>query len=516
MKYIFIIFFSFCGLFFNNGLKAAEKINIKFEEMEIPLTIEQLSKLEKYKDDSTELIDWLKKNGLIRFFELSKFLEFPVFKEEGLNREVLRSWIGRKILTELSKTITVPNDNNGIEIYNTIENLLNEKKEISTLDIIKELPSEEISLDIDNLISIILSWKNELTMQQDLIYKLNNLERTNHNSFKNTEKKSAQDLIKIDKKIYAPHRVKPFDIEIWKSKKTNEDKELIIFMPGLGGEINNFEWLGNELAKKGWPILFIDHRGSNLESFMEVLDGKETIPGSAEFFLYRIKDLDAVLKAHENGEFDLPNDSYILMGHSLGALIALLHEGNKPTDQLENKCDSALKDFAVTNLSKLLQCQLSEIPFPEKNNTNKASAIIGFNSFGSLLWPTEKNSGIEIPTLLIGGTYDLITPLMNEQFRVFKSLNNPSNRFLIIEGASHFSPIRINNSYKENNDVFKIRESFIGSDPILVQDLSAKFIVKFLDNIKIQEIPTVIKNQKDLGLDFHLLDLKTIKEFSKN
>ena len=63
MKFIFIIFFSFYGLFFNNDLKAAEKINIKFEEMEIPLTIEQLSKLEKYKDDSTELIDWLKKMG---------------------------------------------------------------------------------------------------------------------------------------------------------------------------------------------------------------------------------------------------------------------------------------------------------------------------------------------------------------------------------------------------------------------------------------------------------------------
>ena len=120
MKYIFIIFLSFCSLFFNNGSKSAEKINIKFEEMKIPLTIEQLSKLEKYKDESTELIDWLKNNGLIKVFELSKFLEFPVFKEEGLNREVLRSWIGRKILTELGKTIKVPNDNNGIEIYNTI------------------------------------------------------------------------------------------------------------------------------------------------------------------------------------------------------------------------------------------------------------------------------------------------------------------------------------------------------------------------------------------------------------
>jgi len=52
-------------------------------------------------------------------------------------------------------------------------------------------------------------------MQQELLSKLNKLERTKQNFFKNTEKKSTQDLTKIDKKIYAPHRVKPFEIEIW-------------------------------------------------------------------------------------------------------------------------------------------------------------------------------------------------------------------------------------------------------------------------------------------------------------
>jgi len=51
VKYIFIIFLSFCGLFSDNVSKAAEKINIEFEEMKIPLTIEQFSKLEKYKDN---------------------------------------------------------------------------------------------------------------------------------------------------------------------------------------------------------------------------------------------------------------------------------------------------------------------------------------------------------------------------------------------------------------------------------------------------------------------------------
>ena len=92
-------------------------------------------------------------------------------------------------------------------------------------------------------------------MQQELLSKLNKLEKTNHNSFKKTEKESTQDLIKIDKKINAPHRAKPFEIEIWKNNKTNDDKELVIFMPGLGGEINNFKWIGNELAKRGWPCL---------------------------------------------------------------------------------------------------------------------------------------------------------------------------------------------------------------------------------------------------------------------
>ena len=73
MKNFFIIFLGFYGSFFINGSKAAEKINIKFEGMKIPLTIEQLSKLEKYKDDSTELINWLKKMDLKEFLNYQDF-----------------------------------------------------------------------------------------------------------------------------------------------------------------------------------------------------------------------------------------------------------------------------------------------------------------------------------------------------------------------------------------------------------------------------------------------------------
>ena len=515
MKFIFVIFLSLFNFYAANESMAAEKINVKFEEMLIPLTIDQISNFEESSNDSKELIDWFKENGFLKVLELSKFLNYSVFREESLNRQVLRSWVGRKVLSELSNTILVPNDEDGIEVFNTIENLLENKKEISTLDIIKALPSKEISLDLDNLISIISSWKKELAMQQNLILELNLLEKTN-NYFPKKAPKYDPDLIKVSKKIYTSHRVEPLKVELWKDNKNISENDLIIFMPGLGGDINNFRWIGFELSKRGWPVLFIDHNGSNSESLLDVLEGRDSIPSSAEFFSYRIKDLDAVIEANNNGKFGLANNSYILMGHSLGALIAFLYEGNLPNENFANRCDLALKDFALTNLSKLLQCQLNEIPLPEINKLKKANGIIGFNSFGSIIWPREKDSGIDMPVLFIGGTFDLITPLISEQFKLFFSTNpNPLNRFLIIEGASHFSPIRINDDNSDSlksTDIFKIKKSFIGSNPKLVQNLSIKVIVEFLENLKNNESIEIIKNQRESNLDFHILDRKTLKK----
>ena len=517
MKYFLLLFLSFCSLLFaNSSSKAAEKVNLKFEEMIIPLNINQLSQLEKYSDDSTELIDWFKSNRFIKVFELSKYLNFPVFKEEGLNREVLRSWLGRKILSQLSKTIVVPNDNNGVEVFNTIENLLEDNNEVSTLEIIKALPSEEILLDIDNLILIISSWKEELLMQQNLTLRLNSLSKTQPKVFKLNKIRHDSELIKSNQKIYTRHRSAPLNVELWKRDNKSSDKDLIIFMPGLGGDINNFKWIGEELSKEGWPIVFLDHAGSNSETLTEVLEGKEVIPGSADFFLYRIKDLDAVIEAHRKNRFGLVNDSYILMGHSLGALIAFLYESDKKIDGLQSRCILALENFALTNLSKLLQCQLDEIPAPEKKNNKKANAIIGFNSFGSLIWPNKKSSGIDVPILLIGGTYDLVTPLISEQFKLFSSFNNSLNRFLIVEGASHFSPIRVDNSNGESDDVFKISKPFIGSDPLSVQDLSSKVIIEFINKIKHNEGLEISTNQSKFNMDFHILDRKGIVKISGN
>ena len=134
-------------------------------------------------------------------------------------------------------------------------------------------------------VDIIHNKRFKLLSKKKIFHKTNNY-------FSKKVIKYNPDLIKISKKIYTAHRVEPLKIEIWKDKKDITKKDLIIFMPGLGGDISNFRWIGRELSKRGWAVLFIDHKGSNSNALLEVLQGNNTIPSSADFFLNRIKDLD--------------------------------------------------------------------------------------------------------------------------------------------------------------------------------------------------------------------------------
>ena len=516
MKFLFILCFGFLNSFSADfSLKAAEKIILKFEGMSIPVSIDKLSEIGSTSDNSTEVSDWFRNNGLEKIFQLSKYLEFPVFKQNGFTQQILRSWIGKKFLSEISRSIIiVPNDINGLHVFNTIESLLEKNKEVSTLDILKNISIEVIKLDVDNLINIISSWKIALEEEQKLSQNLSRLKNFNRNGNFNLANEKYSKTLPQEVSLNVLHRDQPLLVESWAPKST-QGKDLIIFMPGLGGDISNFRWLGSGLSKRGWPVVIIGHKGSDASSLNAFIKGEEALPGGADIFLHRIKDLDAVINSHKQGLFGVKSKTYILMGHSLGSLISMLYEGNPPEKEFEERCDKELAKLAITNLSKFLQCQLLEISLPESIKSSDLKAIVGFNSFGSLIWPTEKSLGIDVPVLFIGGTFDLITPLLNEQSKVFfANKSNKLNRFLIIEGASHFSPIRVDNKFLNknvNSDVFNIKNNFVGINPYDFQNLSLEIIIKFLIDLD-QKRGINTEDIKNIeNLNFHIMNKKDLK-----
>jgi len=204
-----------------------------------------------------------------------------------------------------------------------------------------------------------------------------------------------------------------------------------------------------------------------------------------------------------------------LMGHSLGALTAILASGLEIDDQLEHRCQKVLDNLSLTNLSSLLQCQLIDITLTERKNMENLSAIVGMNSFGSFLWKKNLENQINIPLFLTGGTFDLVTPAMSEQLGLLLALSSsPLSRVLLIEGASHFSPIRVEGQMyqSEGKDVFNLGESIVGYHPFSVQSLLAFEITSFLEKVEEKKSIPSNTNLTKGELKFHILDRAKIEK----
>ena len=204
-------------------------------------------------------------------------------------------------------------------------------------------------------------------------------------------------------------------------------------MPGLGGDPEHFHWLARSIAAKGWPVAVLDHPGSDAAAVQALLEGRRPFVGK-QALLDRTKDLEIALRAKRFGQLPIQGDQVVLIGHSLGALTALLAVGVQPVDGLRERCTVALEDLPLTNLSQLLQCELAAGGvLNAQRQTTALRAVVGINSFGNLVWPMSASGRIEQPLLLMGGTLDLITPPLSEQLALLSAGGHPASRAVIVE-----------------------------------------------------------------------------------
>ena len=318
--------------------------------------------------------------------------------------------------------------------------------------------------------------------------------------------------------LIVSHRNDPLNVEVWNpSFREKTRKNWVLLMTGLGGDRNHFNWLARSLSHNGWPVIVLDHPGSDSKALEALLKGRLSLPG-AEVIPDRMNDIDSVLQAKKLGKIDISSESVVLMGHSLGALTAILASGAKIDDQLGDRCQRVLDNLSLTNLSSLLQCQIADINLADRKIMENLSAIVGMNSFGSFLWEDNSDNQIEVPLFLTGGTFDLVTPSISEQLGLMLALSSsPLSRVLLIEGASHFSPIRVDGRMhqSEGKDLFNLGESIVGYHPLSVQSLLAFEIINFLEKLEEKKALSAKTNMNKGELKFHILDRNRIEKLVK-
>ena len=119
-------------------------------------------------------------------------------------------------------------------------------------------------------------------------------------------------------------------------------------------------------------------------------------------------------------------------------------------------------------------------------------AVVGLNSFGGLIWPHRSRQALPIPLLIVGGTLDLITPPLDEQLLLLAGLaEHPYSRVVVVEGASHFSPIRVESQAGsvQGDDLFQLGEELVGVNPLTVQTVIVQEMIQFLEQLESNSPP---------------------------
>lgn len=475
---------------------AAELLRVRIDTLQIPIYLDQLDHWSRSGHagllGGNDLSPWLDLLDGRSRADLQRMLRSPLLRDRSFGSQLLDTWAGGQLLAELGNLLTTPEGRPTTALLQlTLRRLLEQRREVTLLELLEALPPRTVNLQLDGLVSLGERWRLQLRRQQRALARLRAFPLPGLGP---PADPPAPPLLELAApalppqpqlqrlKLMVPGYPQGLPLEIWTPPRPGRSSQpWIVMMPGLGGNADQLGWLASTLAGRGWPVVVLQHPGSDAQALKAALVGQRPPPG-AETLRNRLADLQAVLAAQRAGRLPVQGDGVVLAGHSLGALTALLAAGLAPTPGLEERCRLALERLPIHNPSRLIQCQLPQraLPHPPRPPADLRGLVL-FNAFGSLLWPDPGLAALPVPLLMVGGSLDLVTPPLDEQLALFVASRDPRSRLVVVQGGSHFSPVGM----AERDEVLlRLGRELVGADPHKVQGLLLNLTGEFLRSVE--------------------------------
>jgi predicted dienelactone hydrolase len=505
---------------------AAQQLRLQLDGLQLPIDLLELEAWSRNPAAAQgELAIWLNLLEPSSRLGLRRLLNAPVIRDRSFGSQLLGSWSGDQMLKQLAELLACgAGCSTDRLVLVTLQRLLQSQASVSTIELLRALPVERLTLDLDDLLALASQWQQQLQAQRQGFQRLQSLALPLRQY---RPPLLPADAALLPRRLQLPvaHRQAPLPLELWPSSNPLVGPWLLL-MPGLGGDPEQLNWLAAALAEQGWPVVLLEHPGSDSAAIQDSFAGKRPFPG-AESLRDRLADVEAVLAAQRQGALGelghgrAGSQGVVLMGHSLGGLVALLAAGMPPEPGLASRCARALNHLPVINVSRLLQCQIPQLPAPGATAPGAATAtatagqvaagplarppviaVVVYNSFGSLLWPAAGLAPLKVPVLMVGGSLDLITPPIIEQLSVFLHSGHLRSRLVLVQGASHFSPVRL---ARDRKALFRLGDQLVGIDPLKVQSLLLNVTSEFLVSLA-QPLLLSPQLRQQQGINAYVLD----------
>ena len=470
-KQILAIVFTICGITTNLSALpsvAAEKITFFVPIFgEFQISVEDLAVFAEEGEITPQLAYYANRLDPKTLEQLRKILQTRIAVEPIAVYRLTNTPIGEDFLQRLGNLIYTHPERNGLfAIRAALIQASIEPEGLTPINFLRHFPTTEIQLNTDLIFSLVKEAENffqykdtsveaiALQAQEEIITQ-RNLDLSTAPDLsqqgeylvnKRAITFSINDIRQTNKGFTGDYQL---NLDIYAPESFNEPAPLVIIAHGLGSERSEFAYLAEHLASYGYIVVVPEHIGSDGSYQQAYLQGEVSVGFSPLEFYSRPRDITHLLdelEQHPDYQQKINWTQIGILGHSLGGTTALLTSG-APLN-LARLADVCTPDYFSLNISILLQCRASRLPPGEYDFQDKRiKAVAVFNPVTSSVLGIESLEQIDIPTLIMGGTMDLVAPYIDEQMHPFLWLNT-SNKYLatIVNGSHSFGHLDQNDA----------------------------------------------------------------------
>lgn len=428
-------------------------------------------------EQQTELRQLLKQRVELNPSQLSRFLNTA---------------IGEDLLQRFGRLITIQGGRNGMyAIRAALISAALDPKGLTALNVLEKLPTN-MQVQGESLLEQGRNTRLVVEATQEAIVRMSEL------SAQEAKTEAVVDFSKLpDPRQPGPYGFQPkvtwqlhdqkrnrhFYVDVYQPKRwRNGQTPVVIVSHGLASRPEDFASIGEHLASYGYLVVLPQHPGSDFQQAQNLLTGLSREVFYNSEFIDRPKDISYLLDELERrnqtefaGRLNLTSVGAI--GHSFGGFGVLAVAGAEiDWQRLKTECTTPNN---YPNTSLLLQCRALDLPQENYDFRDKRiTAVFAMNPVNSALFgPTGLNK-VNIPIVLLSGSYDPATPAVLEQIRTFPWIGSEEKYLILSDGQAHVDFSQLDAGI---SDLIGSMGDFTLPDPDLLNTYRDALLVPFFE-----------------------------------
>lgn len=485
-----------------NPVLGAETIFISYGPLDFSLPVSSLEKFAKTGEIDRDLsfyARFLDEEGLAN---LREFLQRRLDVTPVVVSQVTYTPIGEKVLQRLG---TVIRTERGLDGFHALRASLilaaADPEGMTMINIMRKFPTSGIRMSANQLIQLQRQFTTFFNYQKAAVMAVSQAAEKAAESSQNIPlpgnfqkpgkfsfSKRTLQLTRNPQSFAATTNPHSFRVELYIPEGLSQPAPVVVISHGLGSDPKAFAYLGEHLASHGFVAVLPQHIGSDAVMRQALLLGVARSSVNRMEFVDRpldvkftLDELERLSQSELAGKINI--NQVAVIGHSFGGYTALALAGAKFNQaRLMQECNNRQ---ITLNASYFLQCLAVDLPpLTEDFSDRRIKAAIALNPLTSVVFGPEGMSHIQVPTIIVGGSADIITSVVEEQIQPFIWMKNPEKYLSVVIPSGHAAADQFDGT-DQNPQPNTLGWLLSGQDPALareyVKGLSLVFLQAYLN-----------------------------------